>query len=1583
MLNKRIINTGGGGAACTTDTTQILSADKTESLALYRFEDNVNDTSNSTGKFGKGAAFNGTNASLDIESSTLIQNNIKSFSFWFKRKFFFGFYDPSSATSSDRRRWFITNSTDGSIKIQVNNDQYNYQQTGITEDNNWHHLAVIDDGKIYLDGNLLSNTFSTSYWITGGTNGTSRDTIRMGSSDYIGSASISYVEGLMDQLRFFNKTISASEVTTLYNETSSTVDTLQILGDTSCVATYRFEGNAQDLSGNYYHGSASNVVYDYNGTASNIAYATGLFGKAASFNPSNTSHINIDNLDFPTNNFTVSVWVYLNYVSSSSGYDMILTTAKQNSGGYFYFTFTHNVLTYYDTGAGASVSANTTVVSNQWYHCVLTKSSSTGVKLYLNNVVVGSNSGYTSNNTSNTTSGGVNTIGWYNTGSSTTASFDGLMDQFRIFEKALTAPEINSLYNETATSAALATIDNPTTLAYYKMADATDETGSYDGTATNVDFNVQGKYGFAGKFTGSSKIVIPSDLGLRDSNVPLTFSLWINFDDLIGNGAFRAITGSESGNTSRGPFAVNLYGTSSGGIATSFERYYSGLQYYNTNYNTSAAVFNYTAGVWYHLCFVYTPVTDGTSTVSVYINGSQSGITNPTYTLDYGNNRASANNLVIGVYSSSGYGWKGKLDQIRIFNRAISAAEVTTLYNEVQCANTITAPESYFNTKLFTPTTSTSALPVTGVGFSPDLAWAKYRGTGSGASTQSHYWYDTVRGINSRLFSSSNSAESTYSYLQSFDSDGVTYVNNLFNRTGANSVVGWFWKAGGITNKSALFNGSNSNINLPITTNYSDLSISCWVKFNALPTGNADATLIWKGFYTSGTNTQYLHLRYEDYTDQFKFAIRNNNTYNQQAASGVTATTGVWYHVVGTLDSSGNAQIYVNGNAGTGITSAPTMTNSNNFEIGSYASSTAVTNGFIDQVRIFNKELTSEEVTTLYNETSSTINTLQVLGDTSCIAAYPLGINANDLDTSTPQNGTASNVVFDNPGHLTRNNNGTIESTVNASQESGFSIVQYTGNGTAGSTVGHGLGVIPSLIIWKNIDATSNWLVYSPVIGNDSQWLYLNGGNQAQTSGSTNEYPTNKVDPTSSVVTVNGSGSSNNINIDGEKTIMYCFANIDGYQRIGSYVGTGTPENFIYTGFEPAWLSIKNLSTNSKNWVIVDNKRDNADEWLYANSTAAYYDDSNTYTKFYANGFSVADNGSFVNTSGDSYLFWAIAANPDTTAPTKANSFNTVIYTGDGGTNRQLTGVGFKPDFTWIKQRNADDNHALFDSVRGVNLSLSSNLINTTNDRNDDSTKGVNSFDDDGVTLGSWNNVNGNNDTYVAWNWKALDHDKNLPKINNDGSIPSLVSANIAAGFSIVFYQGNASSGATVGHGLGGELDFLIVKSPNLTQAWNVYVKGVTDTNAKYFRLNESNGIYTTSNPRFIVGNFNDNVFSLGDDNATNGNNDEYIAYCFRSITGYSKVGTYTGQTSGLTITTGFRPSFILIKSSSNTEHWSILDTVRGTGKSLNPNRDNLESDSTLNTFTVSDTGFSFPHQDTADAMLNENGYEYIYLAIA
>ena len=356
-----------------------------------------------------------------------------------------------------------------------------------------------------------------------------------------------------------------------------------------------------------------------------------------------------------------------------------------------------------------------------------------------------------------------------------------------------------------------------------------------------------------------------------------------------------------------------------------------------------------------------------------------------------------------------------------------------------------------------------------------------------------------------------------------------------------------------------------------------------------------------------------------------------------------------------------------------------------------------------------------------------------------------------------------------------------------------------------------------------------------------------------------------------------------------------------------------------------------------------------------------------------------------MNTDDSTYLFWAIAANPDTTAPTKANSFNIKLYTGNDSNNRDITGLGFKPDFLWIKRRGSEP-HALYDSVRGPNLQLTTHNSDDQ-DTNSGSYLGMSSFNADGFNVGNNGGTNRAPHDYVAWAWKGLDHDRNLPAINNDGSITSLVSANIAAGFSIVSYRGNASSGATVGHGLGGELDYLIVKSTNLNQAWNVYVKGVTDTNAKYLRLNEPNNIYTTVNPRFIPGNFNDNVFSIGSDNACNGNNDDYIAYCFRSISGYSKVGTYTstGATgSSNQITTGFQPRFLLVKASSHSEAWYLFDSERlnlsgGTNDGLLFANSSATEDTGYDRITFSSTGF---YWNTAYGG-NSNGYTYFYLAIA
>ena len=501
------------------------------------------------------------------------------------------------------------------------------------------------------------------------------------------------------------------------------------------------------------------------------------------------------------------------------------------------------------------------------------------------------------------------------------------------------------------------------------------------------------------------------------------------------------------------------------------------------------------------------------------------------------------------------------------------------------------------------------------------------------------------------------------------------------------------------------------------------------------------------------------------------------------------------------------------------------------------------------------------------------------------------------------------------------NNDGTIQSTVRASQESGFSIVKYTGNGSNGATVGHGLNTSPNLWIIKQRSGTQNWLVGSSSLSASDRYLMLDGTNAELTnapniwsvSSSTITFPTSYT------------GTNNNTST----YIGYFFHNVDGYQRIGSYVGNGSAEGpFVYIGFEPAWLMIKQTN-GSNHWVIKDNKRSTSnprEERLKANQSNA--ENTGADVDFFTNGFQIKSATNEVNDNNDTYLFLAIAANPDTTAPTKANSFNIKLYTGNDSNDRDITGLGFKPDFLWIKRRGSEP-HALYDSVRGPNLQLTTHNTDTEA-TNSGSYLGMSSFDADGFNVGNNGGTNRAPHDYVAWAWKGLDHDRNLPAINNDGSITSLVSANIAAGFSIVSYRGNATSGATVGHGLGGELDFLIVKSTNLTQAWNVYVKGVTDTNAKYLRLNETNSIYTTVNPRFIPGNFNDNVFSVGSDNACNGNNDDYIAYCFRSISGYSKVGTYTMSTNNaVTVDVGFAPKFVLLKEVNRDAGWVTVDSQR------------------------------------------------------
>ena len=265
--------------------------------------------------------------------------------------------------------------------------------------------------------------------------------------------------------------------------------------------------------------------------------------------------------------------------------------------------------------------------------------------------------------------------------------------------------------------------------------------------------------------------------------------------------------------------------------------------------------------------------------------------------------------------------------------------------------------------------------------------------------------------------------------------------------------------------------------------------------------------------------------------------------------------------------------------------------------------------------------------------------------------------------------------------------------------------------------------------------------------------------------------------------------------------------------------------------------------------------------------------------------------------------------------------FNTVLYVGNNSTN-VITGVGFQPDFVWLKDRVNANSHNVYDVVRGTTKALLPNLTNAEITR----TTGLTSFDSDGFTLGSYGGHNESSGN-VAWNWLA---DNTSGSSNTDGSITSTVSANTTSGFSIVSYTGNGTL-STVGHGLSSSPSFFVIKDrDNGTYDWFAYHKSLGAT--KYLRLSGTDAS-TTSSVLWNDTEPTSSVFTIGGSflgGNTNGNN--YIAYCFAEKKGFSKAFSYTGNgsTDGTYIHLGFKPAWFMIKkSSASGDSWVIIDNTR------------------------------------------------------
>jgi hypothetical protein len=892
----------------------------------------------------------------------------------------------------------------------------------------------------------------------------------------------------------------------------------------------------------------------------------------------------------------------------------------------------------------------------------------------------------------------------------------------------------------------------------------------------------------------------------------------------------------------------------------------------------------------------------------------------------------------------------------------------------------------------------------------------------------------------------------------------VTYTGN-----------GGTQKIGGYINRAALFNGSSSKIDLPNLgiSGAATRTISAWINVNSL---SAAQTIFQFGASAAG--------------ERFGFAIDTAGKlyveyYGRDAiTSSAQITTGSWFNVAvtyngGAIETATNTQIYVNGSAvamsTTGIQTGVANTGDSNYGIGYRRPSTSqYFNGKIDQVRIFNKALSSTERTTLYGETfaSASKSVTDIFDDNSGVALYQLDGNAND--TGGNYNGTATNVTYQDAtnfspdlvwvksrstakGHILSNsmssNNATnslaLLSTQNNEREytatetnglyirsldsngftvgssdftgasgtdyvawcfnaggsptatnsagagnvptSGsvmidgssssaalagnveakkmsvntnaqFSIVEFTSQAGATNQVPHGLNGTPDLFIFKRTDSTENWWTYTQVIDGSLDYFVLNGSDSKSDSSETAPTATTVYQPTSS---------------SGRDYILYSFKNVDGIQKVGTYTGNGTSQSIV-TDFEVGFVLIKS-STSTQNWMMYDSKR-SGKNYLIADSSGAEGASSSDLVSFNSNGFTVANSNS-ENQSGQTFIYLAIAADPDTTTPTVENSFDVVTYTGDGN-NRNID-VGFKPDFVWIKERadSAGYWHYLFDSVRGGNKPIFSNATNaeSVNDNNGY----LSSFNDNGfsITSGSigMDSLNGSGKSYVAWVWKAGDHDDNLPQINTEGTIDSVVSVNAEAGFSIVKYTGNGTAGATISHGLSSAPELILLKNLDVSDNWAVYNSASGAT--KYMNLNQSYGAGTATTI------WNDTeptstVFSVGTSTDVNGSGNNLIAYCFTSITGYQKVGSYVGSnSSSKVVATGFQPRFLLIKSaSSNGNFWNMFDSVRTSGTDgkgrIYPNSSAAE-DGTLD-ISFDSTSFEIL---TSNSDINGNN-TYIYLAI-
>jgi hypothetical protein len=769
--------------------------------------------------------------------------------------------------------------------------------------------------------------------------------------------------------------------------------------------------------------------------------------------------------------------------------------------------------------------------------------------------------------------------------------------------------------------------------------------------------------------------------------------------------------------------------------------------------------------------------------------------------------------------------------------------------------------------------------------------------------------------------------------LQNFET--VTYTGN-----------GSTQKITGYIRKGAAFNGSSSYIGIgdeliPATSNF---SLSFWIYRN-----NTLETDLFNQATLSGDIRTYFKL-YSNGTLGVSSAGGNGSRIQVPATSS-TVTNGQWEHIAIVRDGS-NMTFYINGTGETETISGGTV------GVGRgdlFIISNSALDGKLDQVRIFNRvldETNDGEVTTLYNETyaSSTKSTTDIFGDGSGIALYELDGDANDTGSNADTVDTAD-IFEDNSIIDFYKFDGNTQSANNAP----FYSLQ-----TTSTTYGDG------------------------ILG---QSLYLNGSQTASLTANT--YGT---------MNLTGSYSLSlyfNATTASKRNIIWYLEQINGYSS-GIEFGS---DNKLYFG--GAAITSQTYSANTWYNIVIS------------------FDASNGLIKAYVDGQLLGSRTG--NTATGSTQCFGHGAVGLTGYIDQVRFFNEVIDDSEAAelyearvkydgtpTNVNFLGMAFQPDFVWVKNRTSNWGHTLVDSVRGLNAAsvygaLSSDQ--TASETTNNVFGAIKSLDTNGFTTEGGSDVNGyyavgrlNND-YVAWCWKA-GGSSNTYNVDDTGystaSDAGLSSANVTtlngasvntqAGFSIINYETNVNGDNRPAHGLTQEPELIIFKPYDTSSLnWYVMTKKI-DGSLDFLFLNTTDTKIDAGTNEFI-----DSTHFRTSFGTVWGS---IIAYCFHSVDGYQRVGTYLGSgVSGKRVYTtddgtptgngGFRPRFVMYKLSSSSGHsWVMIDDVRSPS---NPRNKYLFADSsgqegTTNVLNFIDNGFELLLTDLGTNALNET---YIYLAIA